>query len=199
MPLTAPLVIPRWEWRTFAASLASLRERLAGSLAGPGRESREVHVLCLRSSHNTRIRSGRVELRWRHQVRPDGLELWDPVLDATFPLKAAFVLRLFEAWGLPAPSLAREAYSEAQFVEEVISPCPDLVPVETALDIDDFTLDGTRCQLARVTAPGTRVETFSVEHEDPALVVQALGALGLDSRRNISVPMGLKSALGLAS
>lgn len=199
MPLTAPLVIPRWEWRTFAPSLASLRKRLAGSVAGPGRESREVHVLCLKSSHNTRIRLGGVDLRWRHQVRPDGLELWDPVLKCAFPLPASFVLRLFEAWGLAPPKLARTTYTQEQLLAEVVGPCPDLVPVEAALEIDGFALDGTRCELARVTAPGTTVETFSVEHEDPALVTHALAELGLDSRRNISVPMGLKTALGLAS
>ena len=199
MPLTAPLVIPRWEWRTFAPSLAPIRERLAGSVAGPGREGREVHVLCLKSSHDTRIRRGGVDLRWRHQVRPDGLELWGLVLESAFPLKASFVLRLFEAWGLSTPSVSRDSYTQEQFLAEVVGPCPDLVPVEAALEIDGFALDGTRCELARVTAPGTRVETFSVEHEDPALVVHALGELGLDSHRNISVPMGLKAALGLAS
>ena len=41
------------------------------------------------------------------------------------------------------------------------------------------------------------LESFCIEHEDPALVLQVLHHLGLQGRRNTSYPQGLKAALNL--
>ena len=195
MSTPATLVIPRWEWRTFAASLADLRRAVEETRLETPRESRETCVLCLRSSHNAKIRDGLMDLKWRKQVDPDGLELWDPVLKSAFPFGASFMPRLFEAWGLPAPALARGAYSLSQFLEEVVAPSPDLRSVEITKHRQGFTLDGTTCEFARIEAESFRLESFCVEHEDPALVLQVLRSLGLDSHRNINYPMALKRAL----
>jgi exopolyphosphatase / guanosine-5'-triphosphate,3'-diphosphate pyrophosphatase len=199
MMTPATMVIPRWEWRTFAPSLGSLRRAVGGIPLGAPRESHEIHVLCLRSSHSTRVHDGLMDLKWRKQVDADGLELWDPVLKSEFPFDASFVPRLFEAWGLRTPALARPGYTLAQFLDEIVTPDPVLRAVAVTAERQVFTLGGTNCELARLTADGVPLETFCAEHEDPALVLQAVRGLGLDSRHNINTPMGLKRALALAA
>jgi hypothetical protein len=197
MMTPATMVIPRWEWRTFAPSLADLRRAVGGVPLEPPRESRETYLLCLRSSHNTRVRDGLMDLKWRKQVSPDGLELWDPVLKSSFPFDASFMPRLFEAWGLRTPSLARLRYTLAQFLEEILAPNPDLRAVDVTKNSQRFTRGGTTCEFARLTVDSLPLETFCVEHEDPELVLQVVRGLDLDSRHNVNYPMGLKRALAL--
>lgn len=197
MSTPAAMVIPRWEWRTFADSLDGLRRAVARAPLEAPRESREIYLLCLRSSHNAKVRDGLMDLKWRKQVDADGLELWDPVLKSTFPFDVSFVPRLFEAWGLPTPRLARATYTLPQFLGEIVAPSPDLRAVEITKRRQALTLDGTTCEFAFITAGGVRLESFGVEHEDPALVLQVIRSLGLDSRRNINYPLGLKRALSL--
>jgi exopolyphosphatase/guanosine-5'-triphosphate,3'-diphosphate pyrophosphatase len=191
------MVIPRWEWRTFAASLEDLRQRINGVAFDAPRESRETYLICLRSSHNAKVRDGRMDLKWRKQVDADGLELWDPVLKSGFPFEAAFMPRLFEAWGLPMPAPGRPAYTLDQFLDEVIEPNPALRAVPTTKRRDGFTLDGTKCEFARIVAGGIPVESFCVEHEDPSLVLHVIRRLALDSHQNINYPLGLKRVLAL--
>ena len=197
MPNTVAVMIPRWEWRTFAPSLASLRARLGDVVFGPPRERRETHVLCMRSSHDARVRDGMIGLKWKKQVDSEGLELWVPVLRSAFPLAADFMPRIFEAWGMRQPPLGRASYSLEQFLAEVVGPNPDLEAVSTSKLRERFTLDGVPCELATVRAGTVPIESFCLEHEDPALLTQVLRRLGLDSRRNINYPAGLKAALGL--
>ena len=197
MSHTSAMVIPRWEWRTFAPALDGLRQRLHGVSFDTSRESRETHLVCLGSSHNAKIRDGLMDLKWRKQVDADGLELWDPVLESAFPIEAGVVPRLFEAWGLGLPALGRAAYTLEELLEEVLEPNPALRAVRTVKRREGFTLDGTTCEFARVLAGGVPLESFCVEHEDPLLVLHVIRTLGLDSHRNISYPMGLKRALDL--
>lgn len=194
---TAAMVIPRWEWRTFAPSLDDLRRRVEGASFERPRESRETYLLCLRSSHNAKIRDGLMDLKWRKQVDADGLELWDPVLKSGFPFDAALMPRLFAAWGLPVPKLERASYSLPQFLEEIVGRNPDLRAVQTSKYREGFTLDGTKCEFARLLADGVPLESFCIEHEDPQLVLHVIRRLSLDSHQNINYPMGLKKALAL--
>jgi hypothetical protein len=191
------MVIPRWEWRTFAPSVDDLRWRLNGAAFQAPREIRETYLVCLKSSHNAKIRDGLMDLKWRKQVDADGLELWDPVLKSVFPIEAGIVPRLFEAWGLPLPALSRASYTLPELLEEVLEPNPALRAVRTIKRREGFTLDGTTCEFACIVANGVPLESFCVEHEDPSLVLQVIRSLGLDSHQNINYPLGLKRALAL--
>lgn len=197
MTHTSAMVIPRWEWRTFAPSLDDLRRRTNGVAFQAPRETRETYLVCLKSSHNAKVRDGLLDLKWRKQVDADGLELWDPVLKSSFPVEAGVLPRLFEAWGLPLPALPRPAYTLSELLDEVVEPNPALRAVRTVKRREGFTLDGTTCEFARIVADGIPLESFCVEHEDPSLVLHVMRNLGLDSHQNINYPLGLKRALAL--
>lgn len=195
MPKASPIVLPRWEWRMIEPSLGELREALAGVAIETVREIQETYLLCGRSSHNCKIRSGLLDLKWRTQVDARGLELWNPILKSGFPIEAAPVQEIFGAWSLPRPALERPAFSLEQFLQEVIAPHPELRAVAVEKRREGFTLDGTTCEFAALSAQGITLESFCVEHEDPLLVLTVLSRLGLDSRRNTNYPKALKRAL----
>jgi hypothetical protein len=190
----APVVIPHWEWRTFAAgdceaALAGLGTHLGAA------EGAEVRLICLPSSHDVAIRDGRMTLKWRKQARQEGLECWDTVLDSTFPCPLETVQRLFEAWDLPPPQPPRSTYSEPAFLEEAVHGHPDLRLIEIQARTESYSVEGARCEWTRMTANGVPCECFSIEHEDPGLILQVVRRLGLQAQKPASYPTGLKLAL----
>ena len=191
--------MPRWEWRTFAPLSEA---RLKGQLGIPVGNKASIHetsILCAKSKHDVLIRGEVLCLKWRKQVSPSGLELWDLVLSETFPCPSEVLLRLFDAWVLPPPALARKSYSKAQFLGELLPQHLALRPIEIEKRSETFLLDGITCELTRLTANHIELESFCIEHEDPALVLNALHHLGLQGWRNTSYPQGLKAALNLTT
>ena len=189
------LVLPRWEWRALEPSMQGLRQRLAGVQIQSVRSIHETYLLCLRNSHNAKIRSGIMDLKWRKQVDRQGLELWDPILKTGFPCEAMVISQFFGAWALPLPTLVRDTYTLEQFLQEVILPNKELKPLEVQKVREGFVLEGTTCEFATVSAKGLSLESFCVEHDDPRLVMNLLSILGLDSHQNVNYPMALKKAL----
>jgi hypothetical protein len=190
-----PFNLPRWEWRTFAPSLAGFRERLHGT-AWPGfQETREIRLLCHGSMHDVLIHHAGIQLKWRKQVGPGGLELWDSVLHSAFPCPSRILLGLFGDLGLPAPRLDRSSYTRTQLLQEVLPQNADLRILDLHKRSQAFLLDGATCELTELRADMVRVETFGIEHEDPVLALQVLRHLGFQARTNISYPQGLKAAL----
>ena len=197
MSSAAPLYMPQWEWRTFAPLDEAQRKSLHGPSVVKKASTHEISILCANSKHDVLIRGEVIRLKWRKQVNSDDLELWDLVLSAAFPCPAETVLRLFQAWVLPVPALGRTSYSKAQFLGEILPYHPDLTPIALEKRIESFQLDGIACELTRLTANHIELESFCIQHEDPALVLQVIHHLGLQGRRNTSYPQGLKAALNL--
>lgn len=195
--LPIPVALPWWEWRTFAHRLGGLRRRFAKAEPLGSQAVDETCLLCTRSSHYARIQDGRLDLAWRKQVHPDGAELWDRVLSSSFPCPAEFIQRLFRIWAVEPGELGRAAYTPAQFLREVIRPHPFLMAVQAHKEEQSFRLDGAACTFEQIRALGRRLDGFRIEHEDPALICDALHDLGLDGHDNVNYPEALKRALGL--
>lgn len=198
MILAAPLVLPRWEWRTFAPSLARVREQVSGVTIAPLEARSETYLLCLRSSHSAKLRSNGFQLKWRKQLDPEGLELWDPILKSPFPVTPSFVACIFEAWGFSNLSLPEGDLERGPFLAALRELVPTLRCVDVVKQHECFLLDGAACKFTRFAGLGTELESFCIEHEDPEILKPVLRRLGLDTHENINVPKGLKRALGLS-
>src|SRR5215213_8314236 len=94
---------------------------LAASTPGPVEESDELYLLSAAGS-NVKVRDGLMDIKLLREVDGDGLERWEPVLKVGFPLPAAEVVTVFDALGVPAPPLARDAYTVDQFLGELVDP-----------------------------------------------------------------------------
>lgn len=191
--MSATTIIPRWEWRSFAPSLAALAEAVHLRADATPNDSDEIYILDLLggTSDNVKIRAGMLDIKRLRRTGADGLEQWEPVLKATFPLKRSDVAAACRDG--PPP---REAWTIAQFLEFVAQQ-PRWRAVDVHKSRRSGVFGGCLAEHARLTVDGTVLETFSLEAEDPARVLAALVVLGLDSHGNTNYPLGLRRALGL--
>lgn len=193
----APVLLPRWEWRTFAPTLDGTRKLQEQGVRLGVSDHREISLICLTSSHEVTVRDHRLDLKWRKQVAQEGLELWDVILDSPVPCAQESVHRLFEAWDLPRPILHRSYYTVQALLLEVIDAHQNLRVVAVERHAESFSIQGARCEWIRLIADQVPCECLSIEHEDPSMILQVVRSLGLQDRSHTSYPSGLKSALHL--
>jgi len=192
-------IIPRWEWRTFGTTTFGRSEDLIRTASEAKiRHSTEVYFLSAQSMNNTKVRDGLMDIKTLKAVNDDKLEQWNPILKAQFPLDAATLTGIFQAFGVSMPALARESYTFDQYVDELIRPHPDLEAVDVVKERHGFMIDGTIVEIAAVTFNGIARRTVAVEHEDPALVASVVRRLELAGFENINYLRAMKSAVGMA-
>ncbi len=191
--MSANAIVPRWEWRCFAPSLAALADRAGMPADTPARDSAETYILALGTavSANIKIRGRALDVKRLRQTDADGLEQWEPVLNASFPLSRSNMQAIFGPRALP-----RDPYTLAELLSFVARD-PALRAVAVKKSRRGFTFSGCIAEMAQVTVDKIVLQSLSLEHEDPKRVLAALGTLGLDSHANTNYPRGLMRALGL--
>jgi exopolyphosphatase / guanosine-5'-triphosphate,3'-diphosphate pyrophosphatase len=187
----------RWEWRTFGDTFGDADARLAALAPTRVDDSEELYILSSRVEGSIKIRGGKLDVKRLERRSEDGLEQWNPVAKAEFPIAAADVASLLAALEVSVSSLDRETYALDQLVDDVVGPLDDLLAVPVRKHRVHHVLDGCRAELTEVQSGARRTRTIAVEDEDPALVRSTVEALGLWSRPNVSVPRGLTGLLGL--
>ena len=186
-------IIPRWEWRTFAPSLRSLRSRLPGAMGEP-RASSEIYLMSQSTSQNIKVRDDQIDIKHLKKVDNHGFELWAPVFKGAVPLSSDGICRVFQEWDLASPSHG-EAASLDQFLTKVVSLARGVNIVHVEKSRRSFSFAECMAEFAEVSFEGKRLETFSIESEDTGKIVAALAAIGLSGSMNISYPACLKRLL----
>ena len=190
----APVPIPRWQWRTFATDLSWLFRPLSARGGGVFRHRDELHFVCDHRSHHAWVADDVLELSWRKEVSPEGFELWDCVLRDRLPLRPASRARLLAAWG----GVEAKAVPPPGSLDDLLAAVPGIHPVRLLRRSRSLAFEGVACSLETLVLEGaTRVQSFGLEHEDPALLRQVLDELGLEYAANLSFLQGLRGALGL--
>ncbi|CAN7249774.1 hypothetical protein LJR164_001067 [Phenylobacterium sp. LjRoot164] len=192
-----PPIVPRWEWRAFAAGFGSLGERFAASPQTGVQDSDEIYFVG-GSGAIVKVRDALFDVKVLREVDAFGLERWEPVLKQPFPLPAAVAADVYRALGLPTPDLRREAYTLDQVIDDLVAPAGVLHPVQVHKHRVRFTVDGCMAEMSDVLAAGKRCRTIAIEDEDPAAVVRAVTSAGLGGYRNTNYPRGLQRLLGEA-
>ncbi len=190
-------VVPRWEWRTFERTFAvpSAPDAVA---AGDGVVAQEeTYLLSLLSPHNVKVREGRLEIKRLERVGPAGLELWRPVLNASFPIDTARLGTVCDAWGIQPPAPGVRCNSLADLLRNVVVPHHDLRIVSLVKGRMPIAVAGCHGERGQITLGKHRWHTVSLEDPDPARVRAALRELGLDASRNENYPRALKRILSL--
>jgi adenylate cyclase len=196
--MSATQIVPRWEWRCFAPSLASIAQAASIPTDAAPHESDEIYLLASNEKLNANLRDGVLDIKRLRQTSNAGLQLWEPVFKARFPLSSSDLASAAAVWALSLGKLTRESYDLQQFIDEVISTQSQLRVARVHKSRRGFSFGGCIAELARLTAESQKLESFSLEHENPQRVLAALRTLGLDGRGNTNYPLGLKRALGLA-
>jgi exopolyphosphatase/guanosine-5'-triphosphate,3'-diphosphate pyrophosphatase len=183
-------IIPRWEWRIFGAEFGAAEAALAASTPGPVEESDELYLLSAAGA-NVKVRYDLMDIKLLREVDGDGLERWEPVMKAGFPLPAAEVVRVFDALGVLAPPLIRDAYTLGQFLAELVEPSDAVRVARVHKRRQRYTLANCMAEVADLEVDGRVARTIAVESEDPSAVMAAVRSLGLDGQVNTSYPRGL--------
>jgi exopolyphosphatase / guanosine-5'-triphosphate,3'-diphosphate pyrophosphatase len=187
-----PAIIPRWEWRTFGRDFTDAHASIEELVPSGTEESDELYLLSP-DGENVKIRDGLLDIKVLREVDRAGLQRWEPVLKAPFPLSPADVATTFEALRQPHPPLTREAYTLEQFVAELIEPSPVLRAVPVHKRRTRYTIHGCKGELSDIEVDGASTRTIAIELEDQAAVLAAVEALGLRDLVNTSFPAGLRA------
>jgi exopolyphosphatase/guanosine-5'-triphosphate,3'-diphosphate pyrophosphatase len=197
--MTTHPIVPRWEWRTFGERFGEADTRFAELSTDHVDESDEIYLLSLASDASIKVRDGLMDVKRLERRSDDGLELWKPVMKASYPLPTVDVAAVITSLGVAVPPLARAEYTLDELIAEVIAPNDDLIAVEVHKRREHYTIGGCLAELSEVrTAQGSR-RTIAIESEDPARVIAVVRELGLGSRRNVSMALGLKALVGLGT
>jgi exopolyphosphatase/guanosine-5'-triphosphate,3'-diphosphate pyrophosphatase len=197
--MTAPPIVPRWEWRTFGEHLGQADTRLAALSPDSVQESDELYLLSLESNASVKVRDELMDVKHLEHVNEDGLEQWRPALKARFPLPAADVGFVLTALGAGAPPLARSEYTLRELVDEIVVPSDDLRAVEVHKRREHHLVEGCMAEVTEVRTDAGTTRTIAIESEDPERVIETVRELGLVSRRNVNLPRGLKTLLAFGA
>jgi len=197
--MSTTAITPRWEWRCFAPSLANLAQAVSIPADAAPRESEETYILDLagRVSDSVKVREGTLDVKRLLRTDSDGLELWEPVLKAQFPLSQKDVAAVFGTWVPPRAALTRETCTFEQLIDEIVAPRPALRLVQVKKSRRVFTFAGCGAELVQIAADSISIQSFSLEHEDSNRLLAALQTLRLDPHANTNYIVGLKRALRL--
>jgi exopolyphosphatase/guanosine-5'-triphosphate,3'-diphosphate pyrophosphatase len=189
-------IVPRWEWRTFAASFGDADQRFRELPPGKVHESDELYLLSPNCDANVKIRDGLMDIKTLEQVDAHGLEQWRPVMKAAFPLPAAEVAMVCVALHV-APLPPRDAYALEAMQAELAQPSRGVRAVPIHKQRQRYTVGGCSAEMTELVADGRAMRTVAIEFEDPARVWAAVREMGLERFENLSYPRGLKRLLGL--
>ncbi len=185
-------VVPRWEWRTFGTTLRSADRYLAQLEPTEEQESEEIYFLSARGG-TVKIRSALMDIKLLREVGVGGLERWEPVFKAEFPLDREQLSIVFDALKEAPPRLRRDEYTQEQLLAEVIEPLRSVRAVPVAKHRTRYTIAGCAGESSEVRIGDVSTRTVAVESEDREAVLAAVRGIGLGSRVNMSYPRGLRA------
>jgi exopolyphosphatase / guanosine-5'-triphosphate,3'-diphosphate pyrophosphatase len=188
-----PVIIPRWEWRTFGSHFGRAEQAFAAMTPTGVQESDELYLIS-EGNANVKVRFDLLDVKVLVEVNRDGLEQWRPIMKARFPTGRDDIERIFEAVGGPLPDLARDSYTLDQFVAE-LAPAAGLQPVQVHKRRVRYVVGGCTSEVTDVVADGHATRTIAIESEDAAAVVSAVESVGLADYLNTSYGKGLSATI----
>jgi len=187
-------IVPRWEWRTFGTRFGVAETQFAALPPVGVQESDEIYFLG-GADAIVKVRDDLMDVKVLREVDANGLQRWEPVMKQGFPLPAADAAKVFELSSLTAPKLTRDAYTLAQFVDELAVSGGALRPVKVHKRRVRYTVGGCTSEVSDVRADGMLNRTIAIEAEGAAAVVSAVASVGLGGYLNTNYLHGLRSLL----
>ena len=184
-------IVPRWEWRTFARSVPSA-DAVFETMVPAVEESEELYLLAP-GADNVKVRDGLMDVKVLRETDTSGLQRWEPILKAPFPLDHEAALTVFQSLRRPLPDLPPEGLT----LEAVLTAAgvgtpggPRLLRVRKRRA--RYVVGECQAERAAFEVDGRRATSIAVESTDPAAVVTAVDALGLSAYSNMDVRTGLR-------
>lgn len=190
---------PRFEFRTFARDFGIVEIKMRKLCPCEQiRESSEIYIISAgNNENNTKIRDDKMDIKVFVQEKK-GLEQWNPRMKGAFPMKRETIEKeVFPAFGVELPDFKREEYTLKQFIEEIIRPHKDLIPVSVFKRRFAFTINGCIAEMAELLINGASIKTASVESVDIEAILKAKEMAGLTEYENVNYLRAIKRIIGL--
>ncbi len=192
---------PRFEFRTFGRDFeeaAYLMSRLSVPVPEKvwERTSEEIYIVSKTNDiNNTKVRDGKMDIKTFVQEK-DGLEQWNPLMKAEFPI-AADVLKkeVYPAFKVAVPEFDKDTYTFEEFMEMVKSN-PDLLAVKVEKQRFGYMVNDTICEVANVWINGAMVVTVNSESTELDDIKKTIADLGLEGVENINYLQAIKRIVG---
>jgi exopolyphosphatase/guanosine-5'-triphosphate,3'-diphosphate pyrophosphatase len=186
-------IIPRWEWRTFGDRFPKADAVFDGLEPSNLVETGELYLLSPGDS-NVKVRDDLMDIKVLRETDSEGLERWEPIMKAAFPLSTADVGTLMDALGISerdghAGPLTLEALLDALRAEGSVR------AVEVHKRRIRYTVGGCMAERTEIRAEGRTTWTVAVESADAGAVARAVDSLGFGDYLNKSYETGLAELL----
>lgn len=190
---------PRFEFRTFAQNFGMVETRMRKlSELDKIRESSEIYIMSAgNSENNTKVRDALMDIKVFVKSEK-GLEQWNPRMKGSFPMKATEIAeKVFPAFGVEVPEFKREEFTLDQFINEIIRPHKDLVPVRVVKRRFGFMVNECITEYAELLINGASIKTVAVESTDVDGILKAKEMLGLGDYENVNYLRAIKRIIGM--
>ena len=97
-------IVPRWEWRTFARDVPRADAAFDAMTPDSVEESDELYLLAP-GGDNVKVRDGLMDIKVLRETDAAGLQRWEPILKAPFPLDAEAARTVFQGLRRPLPAI----------------------------------------------------------------------------------------------
>ena len=187
-------IVQRWEWRTFGDRFRTADAVFARFEPSAIQDSDELYLV-VPGDNNVKIRDDLMDIKVLREVDTNGLERWEPIMKAAFPLEPDDVRTVMQALRLPVPEPAASMTREA-FSDHVRSTGVGIVrPVNVHKHRIRYRVGDGAAERTVIQAEGRSTWTIAVESPDPAAVYRAVEILGFADYLNMSYEVGLTDLL----
>jgi exopolyphosphatase / guanosine-5'-triphosphate,3'-diphosphate pyrophosphatase len=187
---------PRYEFRVWADTLASVHERLERMAPSKTAESEEIYLISNATDNcNAKIRAALMDIKVL--VAADrGLEQWKPILKAEFPLESAVIAtQVFPSLELPPPFLPKATYELKEFLDDLARTDGRLAVVGVRKMRYQFRIGTCAAEYAQTMINAVPRDTVAVESVDPDAVLKLVQELCI-TEANTSYIREIKRVLG---
>jgi hypothetical protein len=192
---------PRFEFRTFGQDFTEAAHLMARlSMPVPRkvweRTSAEIYIMSRTNDvNNTKLRDGKMDIK-TFVTEEDGLEQWNPLMKAEFPIPVATLTdTVFPAFQVTPPAFDQETYTVEEFLG-MVAAHPDLQAVKVHKHRFGYMVNNTICEVANVLINGAKVVSINSESTELEDIKQTLADVGLVGVENINYLQAIKRVIG---
>src|SRR5262245_58694179 len=182
-------IVPRWEWRTFGRVREATDDAFAAAEASPVSESDETYFFT-KLDANVKIRDGLLDIKLLRETDANGLERWEPVLKAPFPLSRDDLATVIETMGIDGPA-DPPAETSLEAFQAIVDADDRATTVPVHKRRVRYTIGGCMAERSEIESNGRTIVTVAVESTDQAGVVAAVESLGLGDYLNTSYMLAM--------
>ncbi len=193
--MTVDEIKPRYEFRVWEETLASVHDRLGLMAQAKTAESEETYLISKATDKcNAKIRGALMDIKVL--VATDrGLEQWKPILKGGFPLERSVIAtQVFPSLDLSPPPLPKAAYELDQFLD-MMAQSDEIAIVGVRKMRYQFRIGACAAEYAQIMINSVPRDTVAVESVDPEAVLQLVRELGI-TEANTSYIREIKRVLG---